>query len=144
MNTSANVLQMMPDFITNNELPSLFGKLSVKVGTRIRFINLMNIVYVHASGNYINITTISGETIHTKEKIVDIDSRLPRNFFTRVHRSFIINKEHVKEIRVKQNDYEMILVNDVRITTGTTYRKHIREEFFMRRARDVNETGVQD
>ncbi|MGA9852619.1 MAG: LytTR family DNA-binding domain-containing protein [Gammaproteobacteria bacterium] len=131
MNISSHVLQMMPDFIAKNELINLIGKLPVKVGTRIRFVNLINILYVTACGNYVDIAIVSGETLHTKEQIADIENRLPRSLFMRVHRSFIVNKEHVKEIRSKQNDYELTLVNDVVITSGSTYRKHIREQFLL-------------
>ncbi|MGH8282943.1 MAG: LytR/AlgR family response regulator transcription factor [Gammaproteobacteria bacterium] len=131
MNASSHVLQMMPDFIAKNELMNLIGKLPVKVGTHIRFINLMNILYIQACGNYVDIATVSGEILHTKEQIADIENRLPMSLFVRVHRSFIISKEHVKEIRSKQNDYEFTLVNDVTITSGSTYKKDIRKQFLL-------------
>lgn len=107
------------------------GKLAVKVGTRIRLLKLIHIMYARAAGDYVDITLSTGERIHTKNQLVNLMSRLPAPQFVRTHRSFILNREFVKEIRAKNNDYELVLTDDTVITSGSTYRKQIRQEFLL-------------
>lgn len=103
--------------------------LCVKVGTCLKFIDLANIIYVQAAGNYVGITMITGETVHTKESISHIAKRLPDHLFIRIHRSYLVNLAYVKEIRPRQNNYEFTLTCDTCLLTGTTYRKLIHQRF---------------
>lgn len=122
----------------------LLGKLSVKVGTRIRLVSLMNILYVRASGDYVDIAMVSGETLHTKEQITRLENRLPAYLFARVHRSYIVNTEYIQEIRTRQNDYDLLLSSGLVITTGAAYRKQVRGRFLMSRDQGLAMRGVPD
>lgn len=104
-------------------------QLYVKVGTCIKLIQMADIVYVQAAGNYVGIVMVSGETIHTKETIFHVAERLPHHLFVRIHRSYIVNIRYIREIKSQQNNYAITVANDVRILSGTTYRKRIRERF---------------
>ena len=112
-------------------LHGLVGKLSVKVGTRIRLVSLMNILYVQACGDYVDIATLSGEILHTKEQITRLENRLPAYLFARVHRSYIVNTEYIQEIRTRQNDYDLVLSNGTVIASSSIYRKHLRNRFML-------------
>ena len=109
------------------------GKLSIKVGTRIRLVDLMNVVYLQACRDYVDITMASGETLHTKEQITRFENELPGFLFARIHRSYIINTEYLQEIRARQNDYDLVLSTGTVITTGSVYRKQIRDRFITAR-----------
>lgn len=109
------------------------GKLSIKVGTRIRLVDLMNIVYLQACRDYVDITMATGETLHTKEQITRFENELPAYLFARVHRSYIINTEYLQEIRARQNDYDLVLSTGAIITTGSVYRRQIRDRFITAR-----------
>lgn len=108
---------------------SSIGKLSVKIGTRIRLVDLMNIAYIRACRDYVDIAMASGEMLHTKEQITRLENDLPAYLFARVHRSYIVNTEYIQEIRVRQNDYDLVLNTGTVITSGSNYRKQIRERF---------------
>jgi two-component system LytT family response regulator len=107
------------------------GKLPVKVGTHIRLLKLAHIMYVRAAGDYIDLTMSSGERIHTKEQLAHLVTRLPAQQFVRTHRSFILNREYVKEIRAKNNDYELVMNDDTITTSGSTFRKQVRQQFLL-------------
>jgi ribosomal protein S18 acetylase RimI-like enzyme len=127
---------------TDRGIHGLVGKLSVKVGTRIRLIGLMNILYVQACGDYVDIATVSGETLHTKEQITRLESRLPAYLFARMHRSYIVNTEYVQEIRTRQNDYDLVLSNGTVIASSSVYRKLLRERFLTNRGDDLEARGA--
>ena len=105
----------------------LAGKLPVKIGTRVRLIDPAGIVYAKASGDYVDISLASGEVLHTKEAISGLEKRLPGDRFLRVHRSYVVNIDCIREIRSRQNAYELMLSNDQSIVSSTTYRHQIRE-----------------
>ena len=56
------------------------------------------ILYVQAMGDYVIIYLESGEKHLTIETLSGISARLPKNEFARIHRSYIINKRHIRAI----------------------------------------------
>ena len=130
------MLNPMMDHYMSNEANSGTFRVFVKIGRSIRAINIANIVYIQASGDYIDITLATGEVLHSKNKITHFEDRLPKNLFVRIHRSLVLNKQHIREIKAKQNSYEFTLTNDVAVVSGPTYRKYIRELFFLNLAKD--------
>ena len=61
------------------------------------------------------------DQIVSKEKISNLASRLP-DIFLRIHRSFIVNTERIKEV-----SYDELRVDDVRLNIGRSYRKVVKE-----------------
>lgn len=116
---------MLPDDACGAYGPA--GKIPVKIGTRIRLIDPVNIVYAKSCGDYVDISLASGEILHTKEQITRLESRLPASLFARVHRSYVVNVACIREIRRRQNAYELELTGDRRIAASSSYRRQIRE-----------------
>ncbi|HYQ56862.1 MAG TPA: LytTR family DNA-binding domain-containing protein, partial [Draconibacterium sp.] len=87
---------------------------------KIRKIPYDDIVYVESMADYIRIITVK-EKIVSKEKISHLATRLPDTFL-RIHRSFIINTERIKERSLNE-----VLVDDVRLNIGKSYRKEVKE-----------------
>lgn len=83
-------------------------------------IKYTDIIYIESLVEYVNIHT-STDKMKTKEKISNLDDRLPQNFL-RIHRSFIINKDKIKSF-----SYDQILVEDIQLNIGRTYRKQVKE-----------------
>jgi hypothetical protein len=79
-----------------------------------------DIVYIESLSDYIRVNTTK-EQITSKEKISNLASRLP-GMFLRIHRSFIINKEKIKNI-----SYDEVTVEDVQLNIGRSYRKLVRD-----------------
>lgn len=79
-----------------------------------------DIIYIESSSNYIKVITIDNQ-IESKEKISNLANRLPDTFL-RIHRSFIINTERLKEV-----SSDKILVDDISLNIGRSYKKEIKE-----------------
>ncbi len=79
-----------------------------------------DIVYVESMADYIRIITVK-EKIVSKEKISHLSSRLPDTFL-RIHRSFIINTDRIKERSLNE-----VQVDDVRLNIGKSYRKEVKK-----------------
>lgn len=113
-------------------------QLYVKVGTSIKLVEMANIVCAQAAGNYVGIVMVTGETIHAKETISHIAARMPGDLFVRIHRSYVVNIRYIRELKSRQNNYELTLMNDMRVLSGTTYRKYLRKRFSARLGRGNN------
>lgn len=79
-----------------------------------------DIVYIESLSDYIKVITLKDQ-IMSKEKISILATRLPA-IFLRIHRSFIINKERIKNI-----SFDEVMVEDVLLTIGRSYRKGVKE-----------------
>ncbi len=79
-----------------------------------------DIVYIESSSDYIKVITVKDQIV-SKEKITHLASRLP-DVFLRIHRSFIINTDRIKNISSDE-----VMVDDVLLTIGRSYRKAVKE-----------------
>lgn len=101
-------------------------RVPVKFGRRYRFINLASMRHIEAQGDYVNIHMLTGEVLHSGDRISEIERKLPAGRFLRVHRSTIINIEHVREVRADKNDFEIIMDNGQSFKSGTTYKTRVK------------------
>ncbi|MFI3314711.1 MAG: LytTR family DNA-binding domain-containing protein [Rikenellaceae bacterium] len=61
-------------------------------------INFSDILYIESKREYMDIVLTSGEVINTHGSMGSISEKLPEEDFIRVHRSFIVNLNHVSVI----------------------------------------------
>jgi hypothetical protein len=82
----------------------LLERISVKEGQKLHIINLHEIIYLQADGDYVQIITEKGK--HLKEQTMkSLELSLPGDQFVRIHRSYIINVAYISRIEQygKQN-----------------------------------------
>ena len=104
---------------------SASDRVPVKVGRRVRFLSLRHIRYVIADGNYVNMHMVSGEVIHTSERISQMENKLFPHHFIRTHRSTIINIDEIREVFINGSYYEFLMSDGKRLTSGVTYKKNV-------------------
>ncbi len=85
----------IPDFPTE-EMPSLFSDpfIYVKADRENIKIKLKDIQYIESIKNHIKIKTENGQIV-TLVGLSKIEERLPGTYFQRIHRSYIVNLEHI-------------------------------------------------
>jgi two-component system LytT family response regulator len=85
------------------------GRLMVRSGGRVVFINTDQIDWVEAEGNYVRIHA-AGDSHLLRETMVSLSTRLGDTRFFRIHRSRIVNVAKIKELRIAAGgDYDVIL-----------------------------------
>jgi len=103
--------------VTQNETAkSIF----VKSDKKIIKLNLDDIYYAEAYGNYVKI--YADNMILTPQTLSDFLEKLAKDFI-RIHKSFIINFKHLKMIDGNQ----IILQNDVKLPIGKSFKKELLE-----------------
>ena len=68
-----------------------------------RFIKISSITFIEPVGNYSKIVTIEGKHCLVLKTLKQWQEELPDNNFVRIHRSSIVNIEHVDHIEKKSN-----------------------------------------
>jgi len=103
------------------------GHLLVRVGENLQMLRTAEIRYVSAEGNYVRLHTQSGE-YQLRERMVGIQARLDPARFRRIHRSHIINLDHVdKLLPWFAGDYLVLLRDGTRLSLSRTYRDEMRD-----------------
>jgi two-component system LytT family response regulator len=72
-------------------------------GRRPRFIRIREIAAVEAAGNYTELALTDDTTALTSHALSTWEERLPDSHFVRIHRSSIVNVEHVTEVEAAAN-----------------------------------------
>ncbi|WAC40087.1 LytR/AlgR family response regulator transcription factor [Pedobacter sp. SL55] len=72
--------------------------LTVKLGDRILLIKLEDIIHAQAEDKYVFLHTADGKKHLTDYTLSNLEEKLPEDFL-RIHRSDIINTNHITEIR---------------------------------------------
>lgn len=108
-----------------------FDKILINQHTSSKFITVDSISYIEARGDYTKICTnrnIGGVLHQTIKKWVE---RLPNNIFYQVHRSFIVNFNHIEEFVNKENNrYDIKLKYSAKtIPVSKSFSKAIRDRF---------------
>jgi len=79
---------------TSSELEFIFFKADKKIYK----LYLKNILFIEGSGNYVKVHTENDRPLMVFDKLSDLMEKLPQNQFLRVHKSFIVNFLHIKQI----------------------------------------------
>jgi len=100
-------------------------RLVVKVGTKVRFLNVDEIEAVLAEGDYVAIQ-VGKESLLVRERLRDVESRLEKHGFFRIHRSTLINLVYLREMRpFRHGDYEFVMASGKVLQSSPTYREQV-------------------
>jgi two-component system response regulator LytT len=103
------------------------GKIAVLVDERIILLPNADIVYIESSEGKCTIETMD-QTYKVSEALVVLEKKLPNTKFLRVHRSFIVNIDHIVEIEPWFNStYNLIMKNDSKVPVSRTYVKEMKQ-----------------
>jgi two-component system LytT family response regulator len=97
--------------------------LTVKIGDKILLIKLDTIIHIEAEEKYVFLHTADGKKHLTDFTINSLEEKLPEQFI-RIHRGYIINTDHIKEIRKSFNGAFVFVMNNAENTRLTSSRSN--------------------
>ncbi len=122
-----NLNQLIEQFnleYTRNDATSI----PIKVGDRVIFVRLDEVSYLQADEKYVTIITKHAKSYILDSSLKKMEGKLPA-YFIRVHKSYLINKNLLKEIRKHFNNRFVLILDDysqTRITSGRSYHQAIK------------------
>jgi len=100
-------------------------RMAVKSGGRTVFLQLDELDYVEAAGNYARLRVGNHEYL-IRETMSALESKLPQADFVRIHRSVIVNRRRIKELRPWfTGEYVVILTTGKELTLSRGYRDRL-------------------
>ena len=113
--------------ITETKEKKRITSITVKKKDRIVFVKLEDISHFEATEKYVTIHTDNGNEL-VEQSLTQLEEKLLDNFL-RVHRSFLINTDYVKDFqKYFNNRFVITLLNHKKtvITSGRTYKDIIK------------------
>lgn len=122
------ILSFLKEY-SSKPVKKVLTSITVRKGNKIIFIKLENVAYFEANDKYISLFTVQGKENIIEQSIKELEDILPSNFI-RVHRSIIINTDHIKDLQTYFNSRFSIQLNDIKLTklvSGRSFQKQIKE-----------------
>ena len=104
--------------------------LFIKSGQQHIRIHFKDIKYLEAQKEYVSINLVHGAPVKTLLRLKNIEDILPKENFMRIHRSFIVNLNHivtVEQNRIIYGEKEFIVVSD---TYQEAFKNFLSTNFF--------------
>lgn len=98
----------------------------IEIADRILMLNQSDIIGLATYNGITTIYTVNHQ-YETTEPLTKCEKRLNNDDFLRIHRSYIINKSHIKEVQHWFNyTYKVILTNGVKMQVGRSFMKEFK------------------
>jgi two-component system, LytTR family, response regulator len=113
----------------NGRSPGHTTRMVFKSRGRILFLPVSEIRWVGAEENYVRLAA-GNETHLLRETMTHLEQRLDPHQFLRVHRSFMVNLNYVKEVRTDaEGDAAVIMQDGQRIAMSRNFKSRILDRF---------------
>jgi two-component system LytT family response regulator len=105
-------------------------RIVVKSGSRIVFLRRSSIEWIEAQGDYVKLH-VGKEAHMLRETMETVLKRVDPSRFARIHRSAIVNLDHVREIRpLWGGDCTVLMRDGAQLTLSRTYRSGLKIAIF--------------
>jgi len=121
----------LQQIIKQIQSPQKSTALAIKTGDRIILLRYETIVYLEAQDKYVFAFTADGQKYITDQSLSAMEEKLPSQFY-RIQKSYIINRERIKEMHRHFNGRYLFVMDDKtgsRLTSGRTYHDSIKRDF---------------
>jgi two-component system, LytTR family, response regulator len=117
--------QMVTIAKTIIEKKTFADHLALKTEGKIRLQTVTEIQWIESEGNYLNIH-LANEKFIIRETMTNFSTKLDPAVFLRIHRTVLVNVNHIKELKLWFNDeYVVILKNGTQLPVGRTYKQSL-------------------
>jgi len=121
---TARLIELMPQL--QAQKPHRHSKIGIKSSGRLLFVDLRDIVAVHAEGNYVLLHRQGGSDL-LRESISNVAQKLKSYGFIRIHRSVLVNESFVEEIRLcAKGEYILRVKGGKEHTVTRMYRANLK------------------
>jgi two-component system LytT family response regulator len=97
------------------------SRVVVKTGGKVLFLRAEEVEWVEAAGNYVRLH-VGGESHLFRESMKNMETRLDSELFVRIHRSAIVNVDHIRELQPWfHGEYVVILLDGTRLMASRVF-----------------------
>ena len=120
-----SLLALVQDFRPEQKKPD---RLVVKSGGRVFFVRTDDIEWIEAAGNYVRLN-LKDQSHLFRETMTQMEARLDPQRFVRIHRSRIVNTDHITELQPWFNwEFVVVLHNGTQLRLSRGYRERLEQQ----------------
>ncbi len=101
-------------------------RITIRTGQKIKIIPVKDIIYIKADGDYISVCTSEGSWLK-EQTMKHTEDILPADRFVRIHRSYIVNINHISRIERYGEKQQVILHNNEKIKISAARYQTLRQ-----------------
>ena len=109
-NSRTYTAERLEKILLNFNAKSIHKKVTFNTDGKLLFMESDDILYAESDGNYSTVYLSDGQKIVLTKKLKDVNALLPEETFYRVHNSYIINLNKIKEF-LKTDGYVVLSSN---------------------------------
>lgn len=103
-------------------------RLSVPSGERTMVVLKKQICYLEAQGGNVYLQLLNGERIVSRQTLASLTAQLDPATFLRVHRSYVVNLDQIREIQPATNHtYELTMVEKSRVPVSRSFVAELKQ-----------------
>jgi two-component system LytT family response regulator len=120
-----NIIQLTENI---KESADVIERMFIKTGNKIDKVDVNDVVQIIAQDDYVEVVTLDKKYLK-KETMNYLEKALPKDLFSRVHRSHIININHINKIeKYGKESYAVILKDGSSANVSKSRIKELREQ----------------
>ena len=106
--------------------PEYVDRIVLKAYGALHFIKARDVIWMEAQGDFVKVQT-PGKTQLVRETLQSMERKLDVAKFLRIHRSFLVNLEHVKRVEVAlYGDYSVFMSDGTKLRLSRNYRAKLK------------------
>ena len=107
---------------SQDALPSMTDRIPVKSHGRVMIVNVAEIDWVEADGDYVSVH-VGSKSWLLRETIAAAEARLALSGFVRIHRSTLVNIYRVRELLpLSKGEFTVVLLDGTELKLSRNYR----------------------
>jgi two-component system, LytTR family, response regulator len=120
LKNSSNIRDILEEMLLNINTKQNFGskKVNISCDGKIYFLDPEEILYCESDGNYCNVYLENAQKLFLTQILKNVEEKLPKNIFYRVHNSFVVNLNKVREYQ--KNEGYLVLTNGKHVPVSRT------------------------
>ena len=108
-----------------NKEKTYWQRIMVSESSRYFFVPVQKILYISAEEKYVNLHTEKNRYL-IRETMTNLEQQLDPSKFKRIHRSYIVNIDFIKELQPwSHGDYVVILKNGTKLMLSRRFRERL-------------------
>lgn len=106
--------------------PEYVDRIVLKADGALHFIKTRDVIWIEAQGDFVKVQT-PGKTQLVRETLQSMERKLDAAKFLRIHRSFLVNLEHVRRVEVAlYGDYAVFMSDGTKLRLSRNYRAKLK------------------
>ncbi len=106
--------------------PEYAERIVVKSGGDLHFVKTSDVIWLEAQGDFVKVQTV-GQPQLVRETLQNMEQKLDAARFVRIHRSFLVNVEHIRRVApALYGDHTVFMSDGSKLRLSRSYRRQLK------------------